>query len=281
MTRLPSSLAGLRIAGASIGLTVLEIVHFLVRGLPMPWADVPWWLLSNLLTITVLGLIVLHSHLRGPRLALSVWVVYTGVYATMIIDAAVMPGFTDNLVESAVSGLVVSVLLAFGLVILLGRWDTEQGRDTLQATSPKRPRRSVFGWLWRIAAGDVAYMLIGGVAGVILFMVVPGIDEFYEDLLPGPVTLLIVHFLVRVPMLIFVIATIIHSTSLSRVATANLTAVTMSSLLGVAPLVRPVEELPDLFRYGHIVEAGISLLLFGWVLGYLFGYKDEPVGDTP
>ncbi len=74
---------------------------------------------------------------------------------------------------------------------------------------------------------------------------------------------------------------LIHDSPLSGYAIRQLLATTalVHSLVGV-PMVRPVEERPDLFRYGHFVEAGTSLLLFDWVLGYLFGYRDEPEADT-
>ncbi|MDH3246483.1 MAG: hypothetical protein OEM26_17820, partial [Saprospiraceae bacterium] len=98
---------------------------------------------------------------------------------------------------------------------------------------------------------------------------------FYKDKLPPIATMLLVQSLFRVPILIFISIIVITGLKLSTAKKSIIAGLTLSILLGIAPLIRPSEIIPDNIRYGHIVEAGISLFLYGLVLGYLLNIRSK------
>ncbi len=261
-------------------LTIVEILQNVLTGTSNSISYVGYGLLSNTLTVMVLGLFAINSHQRGIKLSFSIWAIYFGIFGTMVVDTAMMSQeFTDLVLETLPMAFITSTILAPGLVYVLGKWKSDE-----ELTNKTTKKRFVFGWIWRIIAADLLYFIIAGVAGIILFVSIPGIEEFYKDKLPPMSTMLTVQFFFRVPLLILISIIVMRGLQLSTVKKSIITGLTLSILLGIAPLIRPSEIIPDNIRYGHVIEAGISLFLYGLVLGFLLDIRskrnDIPDGNT-
>jgi len=259
------------LAGIALTITAAEILQNFMTGTNNNISEVGYGLLSNTLTVMVLGLFAINSYQRGFKLSLSIWIIYFGIFVTMMVDTAMMSHeFSDLVMHTLPTAFVTSIILAPGIVYLLGKWKNNE-----EPVEEPQNSRSVNGWIWRIILADLLYFIIAGIAGIILFASITGIDEFYKDKLPPIATMLLVQSLFRVPILIFISIIVITGLKLSTAKKSIIAGLTLSILLGIAPLIRPSEIIPDNIRYGHIVEAGISLFLYGLVLGYLLNIRSK------
>jgi len=259
------------LVGIALSLTASEILQNFIMGVNNNISEVGYGLLSNILTVLVLGLFAIYSHQRGLKLSFSLWIIYFGVFATMVVDTAMMSQeFFDVVMDTLPTAFVTSIILAPGIVYLLGKWNNNE-----QPVDGPKNDRSLIGWIWRIILADLLYFIIAGIAGIILFASIDGINEFYKDKLPPISTMLLVQSLFRVPILILISIIVIKGLQLSTEKKSIITGLTLSILLGIAPLIRPSEIIPDNIRYGHVVEAGISLFLYGLILGFLLNIRSK------
>lgn len=253
----------------SLGLSILlygwEIVFGLITGVDINYSHFHFALISNLLVVLLFAYIIRNSNFSGAKLSLLIWLVFFTSYGTIMIDTAMMIDFSDTITIDLLGGFISSLFFIPLLVFILGKWNPQES-----SVESEMIRHSFLGWFWRLVVGDISYFLIAAPAGIILFANVPGLAEFYEGKLPADEILFIVHLLIRVPLLMGAVVILINVLNTSRLSKAITAGATLSVLLGLSPLIRPTEFIPDAFRYGHLIEASSSLLIFGFVLGYLF-----------
>ncbi|TFG74390.1 MAG: hypothetical protein E4H26_08075 [Flavobacteriales bacterium] len=224
-------------------------------------------LLSHFLVVCVLGIYVLHSTLKGIRLALSVIVIYYIIGNFNLLIEAYIFNVTDRskTLEEMLQGLFVALFFAPTFVYLLTAWKG-------QTPQMKFSGRSIFGWSWRIVIGMFLYLLFYLTAGMILQTTYPGLMDFYKDKIP-PIDVMILTQFPRGLIFVTVAILMLRTSTLSLMKKAILIGLTYSILGAIAPLIPPNELMPSNIRLVHGFEVGISNFLYGILLSYLLGQK--------
>jgi hypothetical protein len=246
-----------RFAGGVIAFVLLE--RLFSGSFAMPPAAV---VLADLLAGALLTYAAWVIPACGWRLAGAVFLLYFGVNRFNTMDETLIfrLGLSTKLIATIIlTGLVVAALYAPLVVWILGRTKGESPRVEFLA-------RTKAGWVWRIAVGDLAYVLVYFVAGMLVF---PYIRSFYTpDRLP-PVQTVILMQVFR--GLVYVLIALVISRMLAGRShhAAFLVGAAFSVFGGVAPLMVPNPILPDAVRHAHLVEVGVSNFVYGAFLGYL------------
>ncbi len=235
-----------------------------------------WFLLSNALTVLILGLIIRNNTQVGWRLSLLVFIIYFLIGHFNILIEAYIFNVTDRVQTLGIirTGLFISFLSSPFLVYFFGKW---QGESLQLQFAP----RSLLSWGWRIIVSDLLYVFFYLLAGFILYSVYPSLMDFYGDKIP-PFDLMIGTQFFRA--LIFILAAFIlsRSVNLSLIKRAMLIGVFFAIIGGIASLVIPQGELmPDYIRFGHAFEVGFSNSLYGFILTYLMGQKIPTAANVP
>ena len=124
---------------------------------------------------------------------------------------------------------------------------------------------------WRFAAIVASYVVVYFTAGLAIF---PFIVDFYEPWrLPSHFTMLPMSIL-RGSVFAALAFLIVRSLRASRWAAALGVALALAIIGGVAPLIPENPYLPGFVRYAHMVEVGVSNVLFGAFAGWLL-WRDE------
>jgi len=252
----------LAVAGATVLLVLIDLsvlrLHF---GLSA-WRLV----LAHLLTASVLGYAVWAARAHGWRLAVAVFLLFFVIsYVNTLDEGVLFLGLSKALVAGAlVVGVLTSAAVAALLVWLMGKGFAAEPRE-----APSAPARSVGAWLWRLVAGDFAYVFLYFAAGMIVF---PFVKEFYAGrTLPGPGTIVsmqlfrgLVYIATALP-----VARMIPK----RLHAALVLGLAFSVLGGVAPLLPDNPLMPPHIRFAHTIEIGVSNFVYGVVLAFLFAPK--------
>lgn len=234
-----------------------------------------WLLVGSLMITIVLSLVVLGAQRGGWELALTVFGLYFGLRYLNTFDELLIfkIGVSDLLARHEVlRGLLASLLFAPILVWLLGRWSAP-AEPNPEALAP----RSIWGWTWRIVAGDFAYVFFYIVAGMIIW---PFIKDFYAKfVLPSPGTVLSMQvFRGLVFVLVALGVTRLMAARPGRAALAL--AIAFPVLGGLEALIYPNPIMPGHIRFPHSIEIGWSNAAYGIVLGFLLtrraAAKEQP-----
>jgi hypothetical protein len=252
-----------RVVLATVALALLSVLAEIVVERKFSLIGLSGWLLAGSLMITVaLSATVLGARRGGWAVVASVFFLYFAVryfntaVELRIFQIGVQPHFIRN---EALRGLITSLLFAPILVWLLGRWNAAD-------ESPAPAPRSVWGWIWRIVAGDVAYFVFYMVAGMIIF---PYVKQFYANVpMPAPGAFL---FTQAIRGLVYVIAglgvTRLMNGKPGRAALAL--ALAFPVLAGLEPLLYPNDIMPGNIRLPHAIEIGWSNAAYGALLGLM------------
>lgn len=253
-----------------IVLTILNFLLDLVLHSTSNFSYYGWQTVSNLLIFVLLGYYIIHSNLTGIGLAISVFTIYYFIgYLNLIVEAIIF-NLADikGVLNFVPRGLIVAIIISPTIVYIYGKWKVKT--EKIEFTS-----RHVLGWIWRVAVGDILYLIFYIVAGLTLINVYPELMKFYNEKLPPPPELIFGIQLIR--GLVFVGTAILVSmtVNLSLHKKAVLIGLLFSILGGIAPLILPNAEMPACIRLGHGFEVGISNFIYGLVLGYLLGKKTK------
>jgi hypothetical protein len=138
--------------------------------------------------------------------------------------------------------------------------------DRLAAPPATRPGpwapRPAWSWAARLAASDVAYIVLYFTAGIVVW---PHVAHFYSGR-PMPDGLSVV--LMQIPRgLVFssIALVLMRFLTVPAAAATLLVAVTLALLGGVAPLIMPNPYMPASIRFPHMVEVVVSNFLFAVV----------------
>ena len=227
-----------------------------------------WFLLSNALVVSILGLIIRNSSLAGIKLSLLIFSIYFLIgHFNLLIEAYLFE--VTNAQDTAlitIQGLLITLLSSPLLVLIFGKW----GGDDEKLVFPSRTKAA---WTWRIVLGDLLYVFFYLLAGFILYSVYPQLMDFYEEKIP-PFSLMINTQFFRALVLIGAAVLISRTTRLPLLQRALIIGAFFAVIGGLAPLIVPESDhMPDYIRFGHAFEVGISNSLFGFFLTLLIGQK--------
>ena len=254
---------------AAILLTLLFFIENLFYSRAFHLANYGWLILSNLLTVLILGVYIAYSNLRGVKLVVAIFVIYFIISSFNNLIEAFIYNVTDRpeTVYSMIQDLIVALIISPFLVYQFDKWNDD----------PRKLRfrhRSLLSWLWRVITGDFSYIVIYLVAGFILQSVYPQLLTFYKGKLPT-VGLMIGTQVLRGFIFMGIAVMILKTSDISIFKRAVLVGLIFSVLGGIAPLIPPNEYMPAYIRLGHGFEVGISNFVYGLFISYLLGQRNE------
>ncbi len=252
---------------ATVALIVLQGVAgglFMPATPPIP-GFLPWWLASDLPTAAVAAGLARSARAdRARRIVLLLVVLFVipadNLAETVLFDIGLPPGLLPRL-------YLFNLAVATGMAALLG-WP---GRPD---DGPSRPAtRSARAWTGRIAVGVIAYEVAYFTAGTAVF---PFVADFYAARhLPAAPSIALVQVFRGLGFLAVAWA-IARWTEGGARPVALRVGLTLSIFGGVAPLMMPNPYMPAHVRLAHLVEVGVSNLLFGLLAGWLMARPAPP-----
>jgi hypothetical protein len=127
--------------------------------------------------------------------------------------------------------------------------------------------------LLRLALCCGCYVFLYFLAGSIIF---PFVRDYYATQhLPGPAQIVAMQFLVRGPMFVFVCVTLLRMFRLPNWLGPVAVGLAFSFMSGVATLILPNGIFPDAVRWAHFCEVSGSNLVFGFVVGWVWGQVQQ------
>ena len=252
----------------AIILTLLNFLLDIVFDSTLNFSYYGWQTVSNLLIFILLGYYIIHSNLKGIGLALSVFTIYYGIgYLNLIVEAVIFNLVNIEVVLNSVPrGLIMAIIISTAIAFIFSKGKIKIEKNEFAS-------RPILGWIWRVAVGDILYLIFYIAAGLTLINVYPELMEFYNEKSPPPPELIFGTQLIRGILFNGTAILIGLTVNLSLHKKAVLIGLIFSILGGIAPLVLPSEEMPSYIRLGHGFEVGISNFLYGFILGYLMSQK--------
>lgn len=254
--------------GLAAGLTT---VLFGPLGLTMPPGALGWIALSNLVTAAALLWMAQRSRLSGLRLA--------GVLAVVLFGVATFNGMIEALffhvfgarefARHVLAGALAAAAFSLVVVALIGRMRRPSVRPAEASAGAATPA------VWRLAVADLLYYACYIGAGTVIY---PWVREFYlgRSLPPAPQVAAMQLFF-RGPIFIALLLLLVRTTVGERSQKALLAGAVLSLVGGVAPLLIPNPYLPDVVRWAHFFEVGVSNLFYGAAATWLMTPPPRPV----
>lgn len=252
---------------------LLTIVNFLIDFILGSTSNFMYYgcqFISNILIFILLGYSIFHADLSGIRLSLSVFAIYYVIGSLNLLVEVLIFNLSDitSVTKQIPRSLLTALVIAPVLVYLSDKWHYKSTEIVFEA-------RPVISWIWRIAVGDLLYLVFYIAAGLTLIHVYPELAKFYNEKTPPPPELIFGVQLIRGLVFIGTAILVCRTTDLPLSKKAVLIGLIFSIIGGIAPLIIPSAEMPPNIRLGHGFEVGISNFLYGLVLGYLLGQKPK------
>lgn len=232
-----------------------------------------WMLVTDFLVAAVLGIVAVRSDWLGWRLALALVAIPWAINLVNMIEGAI---FLKN---SGVPWRPVMLMmsLAYILVFPLWRYIFGAGEVVPPHYSPFS-RKSAGSVIWRFGLSDVSYLFLYFLAGSIIF---PFVRTFYAtQTLPSAGTIIALQLLLRGPVFVLLCMLLVRMIGLARWQGAIAVGLAFTILSGVAPLLTPNPYFPDYVRWVHFGEVTSSNLIFGMLVGLIWG-KPKPISAAP
>jgi len=258
----------LRVLAAGVVLTVVQgaaarLVDALLgpSGVALRPGALGWVALSNLLTAAMLAWLAAWSRLTGLRLAGWLAVVLFGI-ATFnnLIEAVFFHVFgVAEFVRYVLQGALTAAAFAPVLVFIMGRRASAGRARAAAAASRPGP--------WRLAAADLLYLACYLGAGTAIY---PWVREFYLDRdQPAQLLVAAMQLFFRGPIFIALTLFVVRMIDGERWERVLVAGAALSVVGGVAPLLIPNPYLPDVVRWAHLFEVGLSNLAYGAAAAWL------------
>lgn len=241
-------------------------------GVALPPGSLGWVVLSNLVTAAALAWVAKRSRLSGPRLAGSLALLLFGISTlNNMIEALFFHVFgARDFARYVLQGALTAVPFSFVLVALMGRM-----LGTASAMAPEASTGGGGSWAWRLVVADLLYLACYVGAGNVIY---PWVREFYESRsLPAQVLIAAMQLLCRGPIFIALTLLVTRVIDGDRREKAVVAGTTLALLGGVAPLLIPNPYLPDVVRWAHFFEVGISNFIYGAAIAWLLTPPPRPV----
>lgn len=249
----------LAVAGATLAL--------LLFGLPASGfrLALPSWrvALAELVAASVLGYAVWAARAHGWRLVAAA---FLPLYAIRHINTMDEGVFYIGIPAAMVVGGMVVGALSSGAAAAVLVWLMGKMRPAGQEAAPPRAARSAGAWLWRLAAGDFAYIFLYFAAGL---CVIPFTKDFYANFTlpsPGAIVLMQVFRGLIYMGALLPIARMIPERRHAALALG----LALAILGGAVPLLPDNPLMPPNIRFAHTIEIGVSNFIYGVILAYLF-----------
>ena len=234
-----------------------------------------WFLLTDLLIVSVLGFAAMRSEWRGLKLAVALAAIPFGIAVLNLIEGVV---FLSK--EGADWGrIAIQMLLSYALVAPVWAWIF--GRNGHPSIQPENPLESgsLVKRAWKFLASDVTYLVLYFAAGLLIF---PLVRDFYATQhVPPTATIVALQFLIRGPVFVLICVELVRMLHLPRPSGALMTGLAFTLLSGVAPLLVPNPFFPDFVRWVHFAEVTSSNFVFGAIVGWIWAPLREAVAATP
>jgi hypothetical protein len=241
-------------------------------GVALPPGSLGGVVLSNLVTAAALAWLAKRSRLAGLRLAGWLALLFFGI-ATFnnMIEALFFHVFgARDFARYLLQGALTAIPFSLVLVALMGRM-----RGVSSATTPVASTGGAGSWAWRLAAADLLYLACYLGAGNLIY---PWVREFYESRnLPAQASIAAMQLLFRGPIFIALTLLILRMIDGDRWEKAVVAGAMLSLVGGVAPLLIPNPYLPDVVRWAHFFEVGISNFSYGAAIAWLLAPPLRPV----
>jgi hypothetical protein len=248
------------VAAALAAAPLLFVIQGLTGALllpPLPPVEGGFGLMAASIALSALTLTALAVALapRGPIRAAILFLAAAGIPLNNLVEGLL---FSLDIPRSVILPMIAHSIVSGALFALL--------LDRLAASPAARPGpfapRRTWAWALRLAASDLAYIVLYFTAGIVVW---PYVADFYAGRpMPGGLSVL----LMQVPRgLVFsgIALVLMRFLSVPPAAGTALVALTLVLLGGVAPLLMPNPYMPASIRFPHMAEIAASNLLFALV----------------
>ncbi|MGB5394732.1 MAG: hypothetical protein WBN16_10825 [Lutimonas sp.] len=250
-------------------LLLLQFSTSLLIGNLHGFENVFWLFLSDLMVVFLLCLVAINNRYDSYKLIAIIFMIFFGVGSFNILIEAYIFNVTDQtetLQQILLNAFEMAIFSIFFIKFIVKKSDSQ---------SISFERRKFGSWLWRIFSGNILYLFLYILAGMILYLSMPRLNEFYGDKIP-PMELIIKTQIFLRAFVFMAIAVLINRTVvLPKYQKAVLVGLVFSVIGGIAPLIVPNELMPQFVRIGHGYEVGISNFLYGFLLSLLLFQKSK------
>jgi len=250
-------------------LLLLQFSTSLLIGNLHGFENVFWLFLSDLMVVFLLCLVAINNRYDSYKLIAIIFMIFFGVGSFNILIEAYIFNVTDQtetLQQILLNAFEMAIFSIFFIKFIVKKSDSQ---------SISFERRKFGSWLWRIFSGNILYLFLYILAGMILYLSMPRLNEFYGDKIP-PMELIIKTQIFLRAFVFMAIAVLINRTVvLPKYQKAVLVGLIFSVIGGIAPLIVPSELMPQFVRIGHGFEVGISNFLYGFLLSLLLFQKSK------
>jgi len=228
-------------------------------------------MLSDAVIVLALAVAALRSDWRDWRLGLALFAI-PGAIATVNMIEGVL--FLPN-AHMDWRRLIALTLASYAIAAVLWLLIFRTAPVPHALVEAALPHRSVSQTVGRAVLCSACYVFLYFLAGMIIF---PYVRDFYAtQQIPSPGQIVSLQFFVRGPVFILVCLTLLRMFRLPHFSGALAVGLAFTVLSGVAPLIMPNPIFPDSVRWVHFGEVTSSNLVFGFVVGWVWGHvRAEP-----
>jgi len=243
-----------------IGGLAYSVLQGIIGGLllskvPPPPADAgPFFLASSILAVALGVIVARRLPWRGWRRVAALFAISWGMQANNLAEAVF---FSLDIPRGVLPLLFAN---SFGAAIAFAAVVDRLSPAATPANPPAEPR-TPGSWIARIAACDLGYVVAYMTAGMAVW---PFVQWFYSTRPLPDGRLVIAMQLLRGLVFTAIVALLARTLVLARTGRAVLAGLTLAVLGGVVPLLPPNPFMPAGIRFPHMIEVGVSNLLWGF-----------------
>ena len=247
----------------------------MVAGMIIPLHDTPvpnvmaWLALADAVIVISLSAAALRSDWRNWTLARALFFIPAVITTVNMIEGAI---FLPN-AHLDWRGVIALTLLTYAIAAVLWLFVFRSAPVVESPVESTLPHRTWGQMAWRFALCAACYVFLYFLAGSIIF---PYVRDFYAtQRIPPAGQIVALQFFFRGPVFVLVCLTLLRMFRMRHLAGAIAVGVTFTLLSGVAPLVIPNSVFPDSVRWVHFCEVTSSNLVFGFIVGWLWGHTER------
>lgn len=258
-----------QIAWGAVLLLLLQVTTSLIIGNPLELGKILWLFLANLMVVFLLLLVALNNRYDSYKLMAIIFIIFFGVGSFNILIEAYIFNVTDR-AETLRQIIINAVEMAVFSVVYI--------KFVVKKSDPQPiffEKRKFGTWLVRIFLGNILYLFLYISAGMILYLSMPQINEFYGDKIPPMSMIIKTQLFVRAFVFMAVAVLVNRTVVLPKYQRAILIGLVFSVIGGIAPLIVPNELMPQFVRIGHGFEVGISNFIYGFMLSLILLQKSK------
>ncbi len=232
---------------------------------PAPGA-LPFALLANAIVVATAMLVAARLADRGPWRALTLFALLFGPQANNLVELLIFP------LDAAARMLLLLVLQA--AVVSAG---AEIALDAIVPGGPSAPscwprRRGAGGWIMRVLACDVGYIVVYLAAGMLVW---PFVRPFYAGRAMPAMGTIVAMQVLRGLVFVALLALLANRLRAGRRSGVLLGGIAFAVFSAWALLI-PNPFFPDFARLAHLCEVGVSNLCFGGAVMLVLTAGGEP-----